>query len=165
MSKPALKRLLRDYNQLKSLEEKGELGFTIKLKEEDSLFVWWITINKFNEDSHLKLQFDAHPEIPREVTFEFYFPQDYPFQPPKVRVITPRFTRGKSYIIEGGAICIDTFTPKNWSAVFGIETCLYSVISLLNQDDLENAIEEGTYSDSEGEASLKKIKLYHPSWF
>ena len=69
MSKPALKRLLRDYNQLKSLEEKGELGFTIKLKEEDSLFVWWITINKFNEDSHLKLQFDAHPEI---LEFSFF---------------------------------------------------------------------------------------------
>ena len=51
------------------------------------------------------------------------FPQDYPFSPPSVRVVRPRFKRSTGYVI-GGALCMELLTPQGWNATFSIEALL-----------------------------------------
>lgn len=166
LSNKALKRLNRDLKILKKIENSSNNDFSVNLTDENSLYKWKITLHSISEGTNLDKEFKKNPDLERKVVFEFTFPQSFPFKPPNVRVIYPRFTPGKSYILKGGAICINTFTPKFWSPIFSIETCLYSVISLLNQDNLPNEIVSGVeYTKKEGEESLMKIRLYHPDWF
>jgi ubiquitin-conjugating enzyme E2 Q len=53
-------------------------------------------------------------------------PADYPFSPPTVRVIRPRFKKHTGFVI-GGALCMELLTPQGWNATFSIEALLEQV--------------------------------------
>ena len=65
----------------------------------------------------------AEEAPPACVECEMTFPQDYPFSPPSVRVVRPRFKRSTGYVI-GGALCMELLTPQGWNATFSIEALL-----------------------------------------
>ena len=67
---------------------------------------------------------DAAGDVPRAcVECEMTFPSDYPFSPPSVRVVRPRFRKSTGYII-GGALCMELLTPQGWNVTFSIEAIL-----------------------------------------
>lgn len=67
--------------------------------------------------------------------------QQYPFEPPFVRVVRPRFKRQTGFVMNG-ALCMELLTNEGWNPINDIESVIVSIRSLLVVGDgrLEAAI-------------------------
>ena len=74
--------------------------------------------------------------------FNFYFPQDYPFSPPKVEYLTnDGNTRFNPNLYRNGKVCIsilNTWKGEQWTSCQTIRSVLLSLISLLHNKPLLN---------------------------
>ena len=74
--------------------------------------------------------------------FEFNFPCDYPFSPPKVTFKTnDGLTRYNPNLYKCGKVCVsilNTWSGDKWSSCQTINSVLLTLCSLLNSDPLEN---------------------------
>jgi ubiquitin-conjugating enzyme E2 Q len=70
----------------------------------------------------------------------FLLPQ-YPFEPPFVRVVSPRFKRQTGFVMNG-ALCMELLTNEGWNPINDIESVIVSIRSLLVVGDgrLEAAV-------------------------
>jgi ubiquitin-protein ligase len=50
------------------------------------------------------------------------FPDNFPFAPPFMRVISPRIEKG--FVMEGGAICMELLTPRGWASAYTVEAII-----------------------------------------
>ncbi|EGW11599.1 putative ubiquitin-conjugating enzyme E2 FLJ25076 [Cricetulus griseus] len=50
------------------------------------------------------------------------FPDNFPFSPPFMRVLSPRLENG--YVLDGGAICMELLTPRGWSSAYTVEAVM-----------------------------------------
>lgn len=68
--------------------------------------------------------------------FEFNFPYDYPFSPPKVKFMTNNgFTRFNPNLYKCGKVCVsilNTWSGDKWSSCQSINSILLTLCSLLN---------------------------------
>jgi ubiquitin-protein ligase len=82
--------------------------------------------------------------------FEFNFPYDYPFSPPRVKYMTnDGVTRYNPNLYKCGKVCVsilNTWTGDKWSACQTINSILLTLCSLLNNMPFLN--EPGTQSGS-----------------
>ena len=60
------------------------------------------------------------------VECEMTLPADYPFSPPALRVVRPRFRKQTGFVISG-ALCMELLTPQGWNATFSMEAILEQV--------------------------------------
>ena len=74
--------------------------------------------------------------------FEFNFPADYPFSPPKVKYMTNNgVTRFNPNLYKCGKVCVsilNTWSGDKWSACQTINSTLLTLCSLLNDSPLLN---------------------------
>lgn len=74
--------------------------------------------------------------------FEFTFPYDYPFSPPKVTFMTNNgFTRFNPNLYKCGKVCVsilNTWSGDKWSSCQTINSVLLTLCSLLNNEPLLN---------------------------
>ena len=74
--------------------------------------------------------------------FEFYYPSEYPFKPPKVTYKTnDGFTRFNPNLYKNGKVCIsllNTWQGEQWSSCQNISTILLNLVALLNNTPLLN---------------------------
>lgn len=74
--------------------------------------------------------------------FQFEYPQDYPFSPPKVTYLTNNgYTRFNPNLYTCGKVCVsilNTWEGDQWSACQTISSVLLTLCSLLNDSPLEN---------------------------
>jgi len=105
-----------------------ESGFSIEPKSEDCMDTWTIRLFKFDEDSNL------HKDMLilglDHVELEMHFPEQYPFEPPFVCVVRPRFKRQTGFVMNG-ALCMELLTNDGWNPVNDIESVIVSIRSLL----------------------------------
>lgn len=79
----------------------------------------------------------APPNTPYEggvFTVSITIPQDYPFNPPICRFITPVY---HANIDREGNICLDILTPAGWNPVWDLEQILTALCSLLGSPNCE----------------------------
>jgi len=50
------------------------------------------------------------------------FPDNYPFKPPFMRVVSPNIVKG--FVLDGGAICMELLTPCGWASAYTIEAVI-----------------------------------------
>jgi len=60
----------------------------------------------------------------------YSYNEKYPFEPPFVRVVRPRFKRQTGFVMNG-AICMELLTKDGWNPINDIESVIVSVRSLL----------------------------------
>jgi ubiquitin-conjugating enzyme E2 Z len=74
--------------------------------------------------------------------FQFEYPEDYPFSPPKVTYLTNNgYTRFNPNLYTCGKVCVsilNTWEGEQWSACQTISSVLLALCSLLNDSPLEN---------------------------
>ena len=121
------RRLAQDLYRIMN-KDTEETGFSLKPSSEDSMDKWTIKLFQFDDDSHLAkdmlvLGLDS-------IELEMSFPEQYPFEPPFVRVVQPRFKRQTGFVMNG-AICMELLTKDGWNPVNDIESVIVSVRSLL----------------------------------
>jgi ubiquitin-conjugating enzyme E2 Q len=146
------RRLASDLYKI-MMSDTMDAGFKLKPKSEDSMDKWTIKLFKFDEDSNL------HKDMlvlgVDHIELEMSFPDQYPFEPPFVRVVRPRFKKQTGFVMHG-ALCMELLTKDGWNPVNDIESVIVSIRSLMVVGDgrLAAAVE---MSETDRAAILAKI--------
>lgn len=109
-------------------QDTQEAGFSLQPKCEDSMDLWTIKLFQFDEDSNLAK--DMRVLGVEHIELEMKFPDQYPFEPPFVRVVRPRFKRQTGFVMNG-ALCMELLTKDGWNPINDIESVIVSIRSLL----------------------------------
>jgi ubiquitin-conjugating enzyme E2 Q len=124
------RRLLQDLYRIMNQpsEHQTAAGFSLRPTNEDSMKEWTIRLFQFDADSNLAK--DLLVLGLEHVQLSMIFPDDYPFAPPFVRVVQPRFKRQTGFVMSG-ALCMELLTSDGWNPVNDIESVIVSIRSLL----------------------------------
>lgn len=124
--------MVRELHKLRSIQAETalhELGWYIDFDQITNLFQWVVEFHSF--DLALPLAQDMKRAGVTSVVAEMRFPADFPFNPPFVRVIRPRFLPfamgGGGHVTAGGAMCMELLTSSGWSPANSIESVLLQV--------------------------------------
>lgn len=114
------RRLMKEYRDLQKLQNsKSEPVFTVELVD-DNLFEWHVRLHKV--DSESDLGHDMRELGIGYILLHLVFPENFPFAPPFMRVISPRIEKG--FVMEGGAICMELLTPRGWASAYTVEAVI-----------------------------------------
>lgn len=100
------RRLAQDLYRIMN-QDTQEAGFSLQPAQEDSMDKWTIKLFQFDEDSNLAK--DMLVLGVDNIELEMSFPEQYPYEPPFVRVVKPRFKRQTGFVMNG-ALCMELLT-------------------------------------------------------
>jgi ubiquitin-conjugating enzyme E2 Q len=132
------KRLMTELRSLSKVQEKNSLvslGWSIDTEKIENVYQWIVELHSFNTFSikgkPLPLVEDMKKAGVTSIVLEIRFGPDFPFSPPYIRVIRPRFLPftqgGGGHIVIGGAMCMELLTNSGWSSVMSMENVLLQV--------------------------------------
>ena len=123
------RRLVSDFRTIVHSNTE-ELGFTATPKG-NNIYNWEVRIFKFDEKSEMYQDLQEYKaKTGRDyVEMSVTFPPTYPFHPPFVRVVQPRFILHTGRITIGGSLCTDVLTMESWSPIYQIEPLMVNIIS------------------------------------
>lgn len=130
-SKQAVDRLMKDYIELSNSEHSLKLGFKAFPKNND-LFLWEVQLFDFDKtvckDFVGDLQKYAKGHNGQDfVRLEMKFPEGYPYKPPFLRVISPRFAFHTGRVTVGGSICFELLTGSGWKPINDLESVFLQI--------------------------------------
>mmetsp|Transcript_62041 Transcript_62041/g.134593 ORF Transcript_62041/g.134593 Transcript_62041/m.134593 type:complete len:327 (-) Transcript_62041:93-1073(-) len=156
--------LMRELRALMQIQ--GE-GFTKALSVDlvqDSLYCWCVKMhaNSFPDDCLLKgdlmkLASWSSSSSP-EIVFEVLFPNEYPMQPPFIRVKRPRFQQWTGHVTVGGSICMQLLTPSGWLPTVSLENIFVNIRSEMIEGggrlDMQHT---AAYSEAEAREAFNRV--------
>ncbi|KAM5206503.1 ubiquitin-conjugating enzyme E2 Q2 isoform 5-T5 [Hipposideros larvatus] len=97
----------------------------------DSLYDWHVKLQRVDPDSplHSDLQILKEKEGIEYILLNFSFKDNFPFDPPFVRVVLPVLSGG--YVLGGGALCMELLTKQGWSSAYSIESVIMQINATL----------------------------------
>ncbi|CAL8124596.1 unnamed protein product [Orchesella dallaii] len=100
--------------------------YTVELIN-DSLYEWKIELKEVDKDSPLNTDLMTLKEREGKDFIELHmlFKENFPFEPPFVRVVHPMIRGG--YVLSGGAICMELLTKQGWSSAYTIEAVIMQI--------------------------------------
>lgn len=125
MSSLKIKRLAGD---LKNLKKKPIEGITAGLIDENDLTKW-------------KGRVEGAKGTPFEggyFHFKINIPENYPFEPPEVKMITKVYHPNINY--ESGNICVNILKKDNWTSTNSIQSVLLSLQGLLSNPNTKDPL-------------------------
>lgn len=134
------KRLAGDIKHMQKVQANTpphELGWYIDFGSIDNMFQWIVEFHSF--DPELPLAIEMKKAGVTSIVLEVRFGRDYPFSPPFVRVIRPRFlpfsSGGGGHITIGGAICMELLTASGWSPGLTMEAVFVSIRTAMSETE------------------------------
>ena len=112
-------RLQKESVNMEKYDQNG-----IRFEMVEPLKQWKVFLTDFDKDSIIHSQLDKYGY--KEVVMEITIKDNYPFMPPFVRIVEPRFSGYRGFITTGGSLCVDILTITGWVPSFNL-------ISLTNQ--------------------------------
>jgi len=158
--KKSAQRIMSDYFEFQKIDKKS--GFTAEPVEND-IFLWNVKMyfkdlksvcKDFCEDldSYKKKFGQDH------VLFEMKFPDGYPYKPPFIRVVTPRFQHLTGHVTIGGSICMELLTTSGWKPINTLESIFIQIrleISIGNaRIDFSNT---SSYTENEAVEAFNRV--------
>jgi len=156
------KRLMKELLAVSKLQEvtpPAELGWFIDAEKIENVYQWIVELHSFHtfeiKGKPLPLSEDLKKKAIKSIVLEIRFNKDFPFTPPYVRVIRPRFLGftqgGGGHIVIGGAMCMELLTNSGWSSVSSMESVLMQIRMAIASEpfarlDIRN---EGSYGPGE----------------
>lgn len=114
-----------------------ELGWYIDFDNMENMFQWIVEFHSF--DPELPLAKEMKKAGITSIVLEVRFGRDYPYSPPFVRVVRPRFlpfsSGGGGHITIGGAICMELLTASGWSPVTRMDTVFVSIRMAMSETE------------------------------
>lgn len=158
------KRLMKELQTLKKVQDivsPGELGWFIDIDKIESMYQWPIELHSFHafevKGKKLPLADDMKKKGVKSIVLEIRFNKDFPFTPPYVRVIRPRFLSfmqgGGGHIVQGGAMCMELLTNTGWSSVSSMESVLMQVRMAIASEPFARLDMHGSHDYGTGEAA------------
>ena len=164
-SKGGTKRLQAEFLKFKKMENKGECkeyGIRVELTEAESLYKWYCYLSNFPDDKDCNLKKDLAKYKKTygidEIKMLCVFPSDYPFSPPFIRVLTPRFQFMTGRVTIGGSICFELLTPSGWMASYDMEAVLIQVRQeIIDGNPKLDFANTAEYSEYEAKAAFDRM--------
>ena len=160
------KRLMKDLQIVRRVQDStapADLGWFIDVEKIENVYQWIIELHSFHifdiKGKKLPLVDDMKKKGVKSIVMEMRFNKDYPFTPPYVRVVRPRFLSfnqgGGGHIVLGGAMCMELLTNSGWSSVSSIESVLMQIRMAIASEpfarlDLRTAGDYGTAEAADG---------------
>ncbi len=114
-----------------------KLGWYINPEHINNMYQWIVEMHSF--DAKLPLASDMRNAGAKSIVLEMRFTNQFPFNPPFIRVVRPRFLPfnqgGGGHVTEGGAICMELLTNSGWSAVTTLEGVLMQVRLAMSEEE------------------------------
>lgn len=176
--KRGAKRLMGEIKQMTARNGmRGDDGllFNFQLVNE-SINIWRISLPMEDNfrDPDYKETSSQQPQIYQDarrykistLEMEITFPEDYPFGPPFVRVVSPRFQFMTGHITSGGSVCTELLTRGGWVAT----TSVMSLILMVKQNMYDGGAQIDPtklgqeYGYKEACAAYNRMLRNHPEW-
>jgi len=127
----ANKRILNEYKYLST--SKDCVGISVEFEGGDNMYVWIASLDmdQFEVPKELKGDFTLFAQRtgkPKHLVFEVRFDAKFPFSPPFLRVIRPRFAFHTGHITVGGSVCMQSITPSGWIPVRTVESIFIEIL-------------------------------------
>ncbi|CAM9408912.1 unnamed protein product [Ectocarpus sp. 6 AP-2014] len=157
-------RLMRDLSRLMRSDTK-KLGFSLQLKNDDALHEWNINLFGFSDcplaEDMKRLEKEKHLD---HVRLMMKFKDDYPFSPPFVQIVYPRFKRSTGYIIDG-AFCMELLTNQGWTPTNDIESVVVQIRAQMvvgkARIDFDATSVTQPYSEDRAKAAFRSAAKIH----
>jgi len=136
-SKGATMRLFDDLKNIRKAKVK-ELGFTchpVDIGGKLNLYEWEVHLFDFEGPLAEDMKQYSAQSGKNYVTLLMKFSADYPFKPPFIRVVEPRFKFRTGHVTLGGAICMELLTVSGWTANNDITSILIQVRAEIGSKD------------------------------
>uniref|UniRef100_A0A0B6ZXI8 UBC core domain-containing protein n=2 Tax=Arion vulgaris TaxID=1028688 RepID=A0A0B6ZXI8_9EUPU len=156
----AIRRLVKD---MKTIQTESVKFGIIATPKENNLFFWDVKLIDIPEDSKLGCDLAEYAKkYKTEPVLHLHMrcPPDYPFSPPFIRVVKPRFQYLTGHVTVGGSICMQMLTKSGWRPTNDIETVLVQVRAEILSDpraalDIRNPHNE--YSEDEAKLAFDRM--------
>jgi ubiquitin-conjugating enzyme E2 Q len=166
----ASQQLMKRFKSCKKTQESTplhELGWFIDPEQLNNLFQWIVELHSFPEELPLAKQM-KHKGI-TSIILELRFTDSFPFAPPFVRVIEPRFLPfvhgGGGHVTAGGSLCMELLTNDGWSPANDIESLLLQVrLAMCSTEPAPAQLTEGrvkSYSVDEAVSGYERSAAMH----
>ncbi|KAL8365659.1 hypothetical protein RB595_004460 [Gaeumannomyces hyphopodioides] len=124
-----LSRQIMNLRQIQQSTPPHDLGWFIDFDNMENMFQLVVELHSFDRNTPLGQDMDNAGV--QSVVLELRFGDSFPFSPPFVRVIRPRFlpflNGGGGHVTAGGAMCMQLLTSDGWSAACSVESVLVQV--------------------------------------
>jgi len=160
-SSSATNRLIKDLTAIHNSHPE-KFGYSAEPLN-DNLYHWEVKLFGF-EEGGLKTDLGKLHSMKGSdhVVMDMKFPSDYPFSPPFIRVVKPRFQFHTGHVTIGGSICMELLTRSGWSPGNDIESILVQIrtemISGGARVDFQNTRE---YSEEEARQAFERVAKQH----
>ncbi|KFP15900.1 Ubiquitin-conjugating enzyme E2Q-like 1 [Egretta garzetta] len=151
--------------ELQDIARLSDRFISVELVDE-SLFDWNVKLHQVDKDSVLWQ--DMKETNTEYILLNLTFPDNFPFSPPFMRVLSPRLENG--YVLDGGAICMELLTPR-LPAAGGEGLC---VVHMFNEGFLFCLVQgricrkagksKKSFSRKEAEATFKSLVKTHEKY-
>lgn len=129
------RRIMKEYSDIQKNKDyyENDLGFTINAAESD-ITLWLISIRKVPSKV---LENDMQHYGIKEILVEIRFGDQYPIQPPFVRILSPSFEQRTGHITAGGSICMEILygNKGGWNPAVSVETLVMNIIATITSGD------------------------------
>nr|POE63040.1 isoform 2 of ubiquitin-conjugating enzyme e2 q2 [Quercus suber] len=123
---------LRNLDQSQQSKSLSELGWYIDVQKIENVYQWIVELHSFAAiNPALPLVMDMAKKDLKSIVLEVRFNKDFPWTPPYVRIIRPRFINfaqgGGGHVVMGGAMCMELLTNSGWSAASSMESVFLQI--------------------------------------
>jgi len=159
-SQTAVLRLVKDLKAIKNVS--ADFGITGQPRG-NNLFMWDIELSNIPESSRLGKDLISYGQKYKEkpvIKLDVQFPSEYPFSPPFIRVLKPRFQFLTGHITVGGSICMQALTKSGWCPANDLESILIQVRTEILSDpkaSLDSSKPNVPYSEEEAKVAFTRM--------
>ena len=162
LSKPTVDRILSDYENI--LKAKP-VGWTAEPNGRN-LSHWKVELKDFEKGTKLQKDMDEVKKRTGKaaIEMEMTFPKEYPYKPPFIRVIRPRFVQRTARITIGGSICTELLTDDGWKPIYEIESIIETIRQQITDPESKAQVDFGNTTDytlSEAQEAFHRVAQYH----
>eukprot|EP00062_Callorhinchus_milii_P015158 gi/632965109/ref/XP_007898727.1/ PREDICTED: ubiquitin-conjugating enzyme E2Q-like protein 1 [Callorhinchus milii] len=154
------RRLMKELQDIRKLNDHF---ISVELVD-DNLFEWNVKLLQVDKDSALWQ--DMKETSTDFILLNLNFPDNFPFSPPFMRVLSPRLENG--YVLDGGAICMELLTPRGWSSAYTVEAVMRQFAASLVKGQGRICRKLGktkkSFTRKEAEATFKSLVKTHEKY-
>lgn len=162
-------RVLKEIKEMEKFNGNpvGDDGLDMKFKLfKDRTDVWHIYLSKENFVEHKKLYEDFNKRNIDHILIEILLPFEFPFTPPFIRLIEPRFKYQTGHVTIGGSVCMDLLTNEKWNCCMSIDKIIMIIKQNILSDEKSSLdiYNKTQYGLEEAKSAFARMVANHPEW-